>query len=45
VSRRHAGGVNLLLCDSAVRFVSNEIALVTWRGLGSRNGAEILSEY
>ncbi len=38
----HTGGLNLLLCDGAARFVSNSIGLATWRALGSRNGGEIL---
>jgi len=41
----HPGGVNLLLCDGSVRFVNNTVDLQTWRGLGSRNGAEMLGEF
>jgi len=37
---RHPGGVNLLLCDGSVRFVSDSIDLDTWHALGSRNGGE-----
>jgi prepilin-type N-terminal cleavage/methylation domain-containing protein/prepilin-type processing-associated H-X9-DG protein len=37
----HAGGVNLLLCDGSVRFVSNGVSLPTWRALGTRNGGEV----
>jgi type II secretory pathway pseudopilin PulG len=37
---RHAGGVNVSLCDVSVRFVSNDIALDAWKALGSMNGAE-----
>jgi prepilin-type processing-associated H-X9-DG protein len=39
---RHSGGVNLLLGDGSVRFVSNGISLPTWRALATRSGGEIL---
>jgi len=42
---RHPGGVNLLLCDGSVRFVSDSIDLQTWRALGSRNGGEPPAAY
>jgi prepilin-type N-terminal cleavage/methylation domain-containing protein/prepilin-type processing-associated H-X9-DG protein len=42
---RHTGGVNALLCDGSVRFVSNGIDLGTWRGLSTRSGGEVLGEY
>lgn len=42
----HTNGINLLLCDGSVHFVSNGISLPTWRALGSRNGGEVLgSDY
>lgn len=41
----HAGGVNLLLCDGAVRFVSENIHLGTWRDLGTRSGGEVIGEF
>jgi prepilin-type N-terminal cleavage/methylation domain-containing protein/prepilin-type processing-associated H-X9-DG protein len=44
-SSRHPGGVNLLLGDGAVRFISNNIDLPVWRGMGSRNGGEILGNF
>jgi prepilin-type N-terminal cleavage/methylation domain-containing protein/prepilin-type processing-associated H-X9-DG protein len=37
---RHPGGVHVLLCDGAVRFVSEEIDRVVWKAIGSRNGQE-----
>ena len=43
-SSRHHGGVNLLLGDGHVRFVTNEIDLGVWRALGSRNGGEGIEE-
>jgi prepilin-type processing-associated H-X9-DG protein len=38
----HPGGVNAAMADGSVRFVSNGIALPVWRGLGTRNGGEIV---
>ena len=40
---RHSGnGVNTVLCDGAVRFVSDQIALGIWQGLGTIRGRETL---
>ena len=39
----HPGGVNVTLGDGSVRFITNSIALETWRALGSRNLGEINS--
>jgi prepilin-type N-terminal cleavage/methylation domain-containing protein/prepilin-type processing-associated H-X9-DG protein len=39
----HEGGLNVLLCDGSVRFVSDSINLATWRALGSRNGGEVIA--
>jgi prepilin-type processing-associated H-X9-DG protein len=36
----HPGGVNLLMADGSVRFVSESISPAAWRGLGTRNGQE-----
>jgi prepilin-type processing-associated H-X9-DG protein len=44
-SSRHPGGVNMVLCDGSVRFVSQSINLATWRGIGSRAGGETLGEF
>ena len=41
---RHTGGVNVLMCDASVRFVSENIALDAWKALGSMNGEEIEAE-
>ncbi|HEY4263395.1 MAG TPA: DUF1559 domain-containing protein [Schlesneria sp.] len=41
----HVGGSHLLLCDGSVRFVSENLSVLTWRGLGSRNGGEVIGEY
>lgn len=32
---RHTNGVNLLLCDGSVRFVSNNISVANWNALGT----------
>jgi prepilin-type N-terminal cleavage/methylation domain-containing protein/prepilin-type processing-associated H-X9-DG protein len=37
---RHPHGVQLLLADGHVRFVTQDIDVETWRALGSRNGNE-----
>jgi prepilin-type N-terminal cleavage/methylation domain-containing protein/prepilin-type processing-associated H-X9-DG protein len=42
-SSRHAGGVNVLLGDGAVRFVKSSIAVPTWWALGTVAGGEIVS--
>jgi prepilin-type N-terminal cleavage/methylation domain-containing protein/prepilin-type processing-associated H-X9-DG protein len=42
---RHAGGVNLLLCDGSTRFVSDTVNVTTWRSLATRNGGEVLREF
>ncbi|HEV3084575.1 MAG TPA: DUF1559 domain-containing protein [Gemmataceae bacterium] len=41
----HPGGLNVLLGDGSVRFVSYGIDLATWRGLGTRNGNERISDF
>ncbi len=41
----HTGGVHLMLCDGSVRFISENISLVTWRALGSINGGEVLADF
>jgi prepilin-type N-terminal cleavage/methylation domain-containing protein/prepilin-type processing-associated H-X9-DG protein len=40
---RHSQGVNAALCDGSVRFIRNSVSVVTWRALGSSQGAEVLS--
>lgn len=39
----HPGGVNLLLGDGSVRFVSNSIDRQVWWGVGTRDGGENVS--
>ena len=40
---RHPGGVNVTMADGSVRFVKDTVNLAAWRGLGTRNGGEIIS--
>jgi prepilin-type processing-associated H-X9-DG protein len=42
---RHPGGVNVLLADGSVRFVSQMIDLHTWQALGTIAGGEVLGDY
>jgi prepilin-type processing-associated H-X9-DG protein len=39
-SSRHPGGVNVLICDGSVRFVTDQIEINIWRALGTRNGSD-----
>jgi type II secretory pathway pseudopilin PulG len=41
----HSGGVNALVMDGSVRFVTNSIPQSTWRALGTRNGGEVVSDF
>jgi len=38
---RHAGGVQISMCDGSVRFISNNVALLTWQAMSTRDGAEV----
>jgi len=42
-SSKHSGGVNVLMGDGSVRFVKDSVSQLTWMGLGSRNGEEVIS--
>jgi prepilin-type N-terminal cleavage/methylation domain-containing protein/prepilin-type processing-associated H-X9-DG protein len=44
-SSYHTFGVNVLLCDGSVRFVSQAVSLASWRALGTRAGGEVVSDY
>jgi prepilin-type N-terminal cleavage/methylation domain-containing protein len=39
---RHPGGVNAIMADASLQFVSDDIALVTWRSMGTMNGSEVI---
>ncbi|QDV52989.1 DUF1559 domain-containing protein [Gimesia fumaroli] len=41
----HVGGVHALLCDGAVRFISENIDLNTWQSLSSMSGGEVIGEF
>ncbi len=41
----HAGGVQFTLGDGSVRFISSSIDSELFKGLGSRNGGEVLGEF
>ena len=41
----HQGGVTVLMVDGAVRFVSENIHLGTWRNLATRAGNEVIGEF
>jgi prepilin-type N-terminal cleavage/methylation domain-containing protein/prepilin-type processing-associated H-X9-DG protein len=38
----HSGGVNAVMGDGSVRFVSEHVERRVWRGLGTRNGGELV---
>jgi prepilin-type N-terminal cleavage/methylation domain-containing protein/prepilin-type processing-associated H-X9-DG protein len=42
-SSYHPGGVNAVFADGSVRFVKNSVSAVTWRGLGTIAGGEVIS--
>lgn len=42
---RHTGGVQAVLVDGSVRFVGNNIDLLTWQRLGARNDGNPLGEF
>jgi prepilin-type processing-associated H-X9-DG protein/prepilin-type N-terminal cleavage/methylation domain-containing protein len=39
---RHPGGVNVAFADGSVRMIQDDVALATWRALGSMNGEEVI---
>jgi prepilin-type N-terminal cleavage/methylation domain-containing protein len=43
-SSKHRGGVNTLMCDSAVRFMSNQVQLDVWRSIGTREFGESMGD-
>lgn len=41
----HPGGVQVLLADGSVRFVTNNISLATWQAVGSPAGGEVIGDF
>jgi len=41
----HAGVVNAVMMDGSTRTISNNINLAIWRGLSTRSGNEVISEF
>jgi hypothetical protein len=39
---RHTGGVNVVLGDASVHFISDTVDLATWQALGSMAGGEVV---
>jgi prepilin-type N-terminal cleavage/methylation domain-containing protein/prepilin-type processing-associated H-X9-DG protein len=42
---RHPGGVNATMCDGSLRFVSNNVNLVTWVAASSMGAGESLGDF
>jgi prepilin-type processing-associated H-X9-DG protein len=42
-SSRHSGGVNLVLADGSVQFITSDVSVTLWQALGSRNGNEVVT--
>ena len=43
VNSMHAGGVNALMADGSVRFITDAVAVSVWWSLGTRAGGEVIS--
>jgi prepilin-type N-terminal cleavage/methylation domain-containing protein/prepilin-type processing-associated H-X9-DG protein len=41
----HTNGVNVLMFDGSVHFVTNGVDLGTWRAMGTRNGNDLVGDY
>ncbi len=41
----HVGGVHVLLMDGAVRFVSDNVNITTWRNIGNRADGQTVGEF
>jgi prepilin-type processing-associated H-X9-DG protein len=40
----HPTGVNGLMMDGSVRFVSNGVSLANWQAMGTRAGGEVIND-
>ena len=38
----HSGGINMLFLDGSVKFVKNSINYLTWMGIGTMSGGEVI---
>lgn len=41
---RHPGGVNVLMCDSSVQFMLDDVSVATFKALGSSQGGEVIEQ-
>ena len=41
----HPGGVNMLMCDGAVRFAGNQVDRLVWQAVATRAGREIVGDF
>jgi len=41
---RHSGGVGVVMCDGAVRFVTDNVSLTTWQQLGNMNNGQTIAD-
>ncbi len=44
-SSYHSGGVNMVMADGSVHFITDGINFATWQAMGSRAGGEVLGNY
>jgi prepilin-type processing-associated H-X9-DG protein len=42
---RHSGGVNAMMCDGSVHFITNSISLSVWQALGTMDGKETTTNF
>ncbi|WP_233578281.1 DUF1559 domain-containing protein [Tautonia sociabilis] len=42
-SSYHPGGANAVMCDGSVKFFKESVAQMTWMGLSTRRGGEVIS--
>jgi prepilin-type processing-associated H-X9-DG protein len=41
----HTGGVNVMMGDGSVRFISNNVDSFTWRAISTRAGGEVFGNF
>jgi len=41
----HTGGIHIVLADGAVRFISENLSVVTFADLGTPNGGTVIGEF